>query len=36
MCAEGDGKVEGAVCAIVGSEAKGEGMVGTSCGPGTA
>ena len=34
--AVGDGKVDGAVCTIVGSGAKGEGMVGTSCGPGTA
>ena len=34
--ARGDGKVDGAVCTIVGSGAKGEGMVGTSCGPGTA
>ena len=31
----GGGKVDGAVCTIVGSGANGEGMVGTICGPGT-
>ena len=36
MGAVGDGKVDGAVCTIGCSGAKGEGMVGTSCGPGTA
>ena len=36
MGAIGDRKVDGAVCTIVDSGPKGEGMVGTSCGPGTA
>ena len=31
-----DGKVDGAVCIMVVSGAKGEGIVGTNCGPGTA
>ena len=34
--AVGVGKVDGAVCTIVFSGAIGVGMVGTSCGPGTA